>query len=376
MYLTVEENGEPVAASLLEIHRSRLSTFAIIHDGPLCDLHDKELTRFFITKLAELAKSKGATQLDISPENIYRLRDSYGAVLPGEPADDEIELLKSLGFEHTGFDVGYSAVPRWRYLKDLTAFQTPDQLLASYSKNTRRNVKIAANSGVEVRSLKREELDMFHGICGMSSRKQHFENRPLEYFQAFYDNFGERAEFMVAEVHLDQYLQSWQSKLEKFEHDLARLEKSLETTKYPDDVKKKLAVARKNVTSAHRRIDDANERIACDGEIVPVSVGLFVWHKRELVYLFSGSDERYAKFYAPTALQHEMMSECLRRGVDRYNFYGISGVFDDPNDSGRGVLEFKQGFNGYVEELMGEFVLPVRPVMFRAKTMLRKLLGR
>ena len=33
--------------------------------------------------------------------------------------------------------------------------------------------------------------------------------------------------------------------------------------------------------------------------------------------------------------------------VSRYNFYGISGVFDDPNDEGRGVLEFKQGFNGY-----------------------------
>lgn len=93
------------------------------------------------------------------------------------------------------------------------------------------------------------------------------------------------------------------------------------------------------------------ERIARDGEVVPVAVGLFMWHERELVYFSSGSDDRYAKFYAPTALQHEMMSRCLERGVTRYNFYGISGVFDDPEDDGRGVLEFKQGFNGYVEEL-------------------------
>ena len=50
--------------------------------------------------------------------------------------------------------------------------------------------------------------------------------------------------------------------------------------------------------------------------------------------------------------------------------------FDEPEDEGRGVLEFKQGFNGYVEELMGSFVLPVRPLTFKLKTALRKLLRR
>lgn len=51
-------------------------------------------------------------------------------------------------------------------------------------------------------------------------------------------------------------------------------------------------------------------------------------------------------------------------------------MFDDPNSEGRGVLEFKQGFNGYVEELMGSFVLPVRPLAFKLKTSVRKLLRR
>ncbi len=27
---------------------------------------------------------------------------------------------KNLGFIHDGFTIGYTAVPRWRYLKDLT----------------------------------------------------------------------------------------------------------------------------------------------------------------------------------------------------------------------------------------------------------------
>ncbi len=69
-----------------------------------------------------------------------------------------------------------------------------------------------------------------------------------------------------------------------------------------------------------------------------------------------------------------MLHLCIERGVNRYNFYGIDGIFDDPDSEGRGVLEFKQGFNGYVEELLGEYTAPVRPVVFAAKSLARKLL--
>ena len=93
--------------------------------------------------------------------------------------------------------------------------------------------------------------------------------------------------------------------------------------------------------------------------------------------------ERYKPFYASALLQHRAMADlCMARGVERYNFYGISGVFDDPDDEGRGVLEFKQGFNGYVEELPGEFTLPVRPLVYEAKQAvhhvldLRRLMGK
>ena len=70
---------------------------------------------------------------------------------------------------------------------------------------------------------------------------------------------------MVAEVHLDRYLQSWEEKLAKFSKDVERWERSLEHTKYPDDVRKKLDTAQKNVESARRRIEDANLPEPCSG---------------------------------------------------------------------------------------------------------------
>ena len=132
---------------------------------------------------------------------------------------------------------------------------------------------------------------------------------------------------------------------------------------------------RKKHEAALRRVETAHEYEAV-GAHIPAAAALFIWHPRECVYLFSGSDATYAKFYAATAIQHHVMDECIERGCTRYNFYGINGVFDDPNDPGRGLLEFKQGFEGYVEELMGYFEMPVRPAVYAAKRLAHKLLGR
>lgn len=371
-----DESGKPVAGAMIAYTPSRLGFEGSIWLGPLCDPHNTAMLQAMTKAIADDARSRHAISVSCWPDDVYRLHDSDGG--PSAAADDAMMTsYAAAGWKHGGFTRGYdSVINRWVYVKDLTGFADADALLASYSKNTRRNVKIARNSGVEVRKMTRDELGTFHDICEMSSVKQHFANRSLEYFQRVFDMFGDDAEFIIAEVHLDRYLASWQDKVAKGEKDVARLTKSLQTTKYPDDVRKKLDTANKNLEASRKRVVDANERIARDGRVVPVAAGLFMWHKRELVYFSSGSDERYAKFYAPTAIQHEMMSRCLERGITRYNFYGIDGVFDDPNSAGRGVLEFKQGFNGYVEELAGEFTLPVNKLLFFLKETAAKLLKR
>lgn len=90
----------------------------------------------------------------------------------------------------------------------------------------------------------------------------------------------------------------------------------------------------------------------------------------------------YKPFYASALIQHEAMLRYCVQGVepfghvDLYDFYGIDGIFDDPDDEGRGVLEFKQGFNGYVVEMPGDFMKVLRPVTYRAQRLAHKLLGR
>ncbi|RSX55078.1 FmhC protein [Bifidobacterium dolichotidis] len=389
-FTAVKENDQIVAAALLAVYGSSLTKFASVTDGPLCDFDDAELTKFFLDELIAYAKKQGAVHLDFTPEQTYCVRTDLGEEVTEEvpaipadlmslakPDDAAVANIKAEGFAHEGFTIGYTPVPRWRFVKDVAPFADAQALLASYAKNTRRNVKIAKNSCVKVRQLKRDELNIFHDICDLSSERQGFTNRTLTYAQQIFDMFGDDAMFMIAEIHMQEYIKAWQTKLDTANKQIAQIEAEQEAGHELGDKKlNKLRTAKQNAEAAVKRIAKAKQHIEEDGEIVPVAASLFLVQPREMVYLMSGSNDKYAKFYAPTALQHWAMSWCVEHGIKRYNFYGISGYFNDSHAEGAGVLEFKQGFNGYVEELMGEFSIVLRKGVYRLERIAHKILGR
>lgn len=403
-YLGVFEDGRLVAATQLELHRSRLSTFAEIHDGPLCDFHDRELTAYLFDAIRERARAAGAAQVEVTPEAPYRIRTSAGDVLPEDPEaplpaevpagsrrgpdDESLENLKAAGLVHEGFDRGYSAVPRWRYVKDLTGIEDEDALIASYNKKAKRDVRTARASFVSVERIGRDELPTYHHICELSCEKQGFENRPLAYFEQLFDTLGDAAEFFVAYLDVPAYLSSWEQKrdalladIERYEAAIAEIESANQSGqgqyRSTKKVSRQMADAQEKYESSLRRIDDARAALDAHGGTgrIPAAAALFVWHERECVYLFSGSDQSLAAFCAPTLVQHKIMCECVERGCSRYNFYGIDGIFD-PTSPGYGLIEFKQSFNGYIEELLGSFNMPVRPAVLAAKRLAHKILGR
>ncbi len=66
-------------------------------------------------------------------------------------------------------------------------------------------------------------------------------------------------------------------------------------------------------------------------------------------------------FGCPHFVQWEMIRYAKENGFHRYNFYGISGNFDK-EDPSYGIYDFKKGFTGYVEELIGEHELCIMPI--------------
>ena len=103
---------------------------------------------------------------------------------------------------------------------------------------------------------------------------------------------------------------------------------------------------------------------------------LMVYLPHEATYFIGGSVTEFQKLPAPFLLQYEAMLRTLKRRINKYNFYGINGDFDGSD----GVLRFKQNFNGYIVEKIGNYVYYPQPRRYRLiksiKDLANRLLGR
>lgn len=103
---------------------------------------------------------------------------------------------------------------------------------------------------------------------------------------------------------------------------------------------------------------------------------MFMLYGDEVVYLFSGSDEKYMKeFNAQYAIQWHMIKYAAEHEYKIYNFYGIHGL-PDKSDPDYGIYDFKKGFGadyGRIVELLGTFELPVNKPFYYLHQLLSKL---
>ena len=121
----------------------------------------------------------------------------------------------------------------------------------------------------------------------------------------------------------------------------------------------------------------ARERSEKDVSLIPLSVGMFITYGNEVIYLFSGSDEKYMKEYnAQYLIQWHMIKYALGHKFKTYNFYGIQGL-PDKSSKDYGIYDFKKGFTsdetGRVIELIGSYELPINIPFYHLHQLLSKL---
>ena len=341
-----------------------------INCGPVStNPHDLQ---HFYHELKTYAKENGALELIVKPYETYQTFDSNGQ--PSSPERPElIQELTDLGYEFDGLQTGYpGGEPDWHYVKDLTGLTEKD-LLKSFSKNGKSTVKKASTFGIQLKKLKRDELNIFKEITSATSERREYSDKALDYYQDFYDAFGNQADFMIATLNFQDYLQHLQNDQKKLEQKIKKLEADLEKNPQSEKKHNQLREFSSQFESFETRKAEAQKLIDKYGTEDQVLAGsLFIYTPQEATYLFSGSYPEFNKFYAPALLQEYVMKEAIKRNIPFYNFLGITGQFDGSD----GVLRFKQNFNGYIVRKMGTFRYYPQPLKFKLLRLLKQLLRR
>lgn len=367
-YVGIKDCNELVGAAMLLSIKRRMNRYEFYSPrGILVDFDNKKYLDFFLTHIKEYVRKNKGYVFRMDPYVIYKERDIDGNIVEnGLDHTWLVEYLKGFGFRKLQNDeleqVG------WMFSLDLEG-KDKETILKEMKPNTRNIIRKAQKFGIEIKELKYEELDRFLDIMVETGERKHFTIRNLSYYQNMYQLFHDQGQikYVVTELNLKSYIKKLQKEIKQKQEEFDRLNDA----KYNDG---KRGALNQEIAALHKKIEDAKRiQKSTKKDVITLSGSMFIMIKPEIIYLSSGNYQEYMNFNSQYLIQWDMIQYGIKNGFKKHNFYGIpANISEKPKDYG--IYEFKRGFNGYVEELIGEYELPIswHYFLFRVLHRIRK----
>lgn len=357
-YVGIKDNNKICGAAMLLSKKKKLNTYEFYSPrGILIDYNNQKYLNFFIKELTKYLKKHKAYSLRIDPYIIKKERDIDGNIVEnGLDNNQVITNLEKLGFKKK--KVNDTEQVTWMFSLDLTN-KTEEDLLKDMRASTRNKIHKVEKSGIKLKELPKDELDKFIGIVDKTAKRKNFKSKSKAYYEEMYNLFSTKNEikYYITELNLAEYVERLTTELN---------EKQLKLTNGNlNDKKKDILI--KEIASLNSKINEAKAiRTKTNNDIITLSGSMFILVYPEIIYLAGGNDEDYLKFNSQYLIQWELIKYGLNHSFKKHNFYGIPENINKHPDN-YGIYEFKKGFNGTVEELIGEYELPINPIYYLYK---------
>ncbi|MHA4819268.1 lipid II:glycine glycyltransferase FemX [Streptomyces aculeolatus] len=317
-------DGRELVGAGLVLHRPvpRLDRFtlAYVPEGPAVDWTGD--VGAWLDPLAARLRAHGAFAIRLGPpvrtstwsagqvkEGLADPGISRFTEMPGHWADPVgahvTDRLRDAGWLPQSPEDGFgTGHPQFKFEIPL-AGRTEDDVLTGMNQQWRRNIKKAARAGVEVTAGEGPgDLAAFHALYAHTAERDRFTPRPLRYFETMFAALGAE-----------------------------------------DPGRIRLYLARH------------------EGDLVAAAVLVRVG--AHAVYAYGASSTGKREVRGSNACQWAMIRDSLAAGCDVYDLRGITPTLD-ADDPHAGLIKFKAGTGGQAVRYVGEWDLPLRPVVYRA----------
>ncbi|UTH13109.1 aminoacyltransferase [Macrococcus equipercicus] len=366
VYLVGVKEGEQVLAACLLTSARALKFFSYFysHRGPVMDYTNAALVDLFYSELIKYLKVRKGLFVLVDPHILMNYRNHEGELMQHFEVEDFISHLAQLGYRHKGFTVGYSMDSQARWLSVLDIENKDEaQLLKAMDYQTRRNIKKTLEMGVKLRDLSIDETETFYRLFKMAEDKHGFSFRKYDYFVRMQETYGDKCRLVLSYIDLDEYLDRLKNEQQQMQQEFAVSSKELAENPDFRKLKNKHNEQDKKLQVLAKKIKETESLRASDGAILVLASALYIHNNHELYYLSSGSNPKYNQFMGPYNMMWQMIQYAQSLNLKKYNFYGVSGDFTEKSPD-LGVVKFKKGFNAVVEEYIGDFEKPLRPLFY------------
>ncbi|MDU5914097.1 MAG: peptidoglycan bridge formation glycyltransferase FemA/FemB family protein [Anaerococcus vaginalis] len=353
--LALVDNGNILAVGMTLIRKLFISKRIDLFVGAYA--LEEKYEYIFYDKLKDYAKKMGAIKLLVKPDKLYSTMDQEGNIISYGNLDF-VDKMKEAGYiENDGSIINNYGISNYQFVKDISEFLPDDEekLLKSFNNNARRKIKKAKELDIRVRPIKREELEDFKKLTEDTARNQGFSDKSLKYYTKFFDEFKDDVEYLTAEIDLDRSIKK-----------LKDLIGSLD----PNSKKNT-----QRIKSLEKDVKDLEEyKKDSDSNVINLANMILIYQDDEAIYFYGGSIEKYHKLPGAFILQYEAMLRTMKRNLPTYNFFGVffEGDNHDVNSS-KGILRFKQNFNGYIIMKSDAFLYYPNPTKYKLLMKIRSI---
>ena len=370
------ENGEMKAAAMVLLQSAaRIFREAFIPRGFLLDWNNEELIQEFSNALKSYLASEKVLYISMSPYLAMQERDENGDLVEGVMNDEAAaDYLRKAGWTVVRAKQGYDETQdaSWMSVLDLRG-KTADQLLKEMDQQTRWSINRAGKFDLIVEKTDSwENLEAFAKMMKHTGERNGFHTDDADYYKKILDAFQDQAELVLCWFDAPRFISSQQKLYDQAKADLEVCEEKLAEMPNSKKFVKKKKVSLEAMELAEKKMQEAKDLEAKHGSRILLAGSLFLSAGNEMTYLTSGAYGDFMQYNAPYLIHMHQIRKAIERGLDFYNFYGISGYFhkDEP---GYSLFAFKKGFGCKIVELMGQAYLPVRPAEFALYNKLKKI---
>lgn len=354
----VYDNGKLVASSLVLIKPLPLHfTMMYIPRGPILDYTNEQLVSFYFNSLNKWAKKYKCLFITFDPGIIIRDFTLDQQDVPySESMQMIMDILAKNGAVHKGFTMNIKDTIQARFQANVYA---KEDFMKSLPRHTQRLMKDATKRDVKVIRVGRDRIQDFADVVALTEQRKHVNLRNQDYFYRLMDTYGEDCYLFLAEVDIQSTLKRLYKEKEVNDKELIEIQdkKAPKKLRRLQDIEKSLA---KDIHEFEQFSKEYPSKTVIAG-VLSIRFG------DTLEMLYAGMNSNFKKFMPQYYLYPSIMEYAFNEGCKFANMGGIEGDLQD------GLTKFKSNFNPNINELIGEFDLPVNKLLYNLSQLAYKM---
>ena len=324
-------------------------SYFYIPRGYTIDFKDYKLLEEFTKRIKEFAKPHKAIFFRMDPAIKLHTINELAEKIDGDNNYELVDFLEKIGFKHRKLTKFFETTqPRYTFRMDLT--KNIDEIIMSYSKTARNNIKRADSYGVTVKVGEREDISEFVRLMKMTEKRQNFYSHTESFYYDFYDVFSKNnhLKLLLAELDFKNIVEVIDSKIE--------------------EVSKKKKIDTDHLNKLKKEKEFFLEKLKIKEKAI-VSAYIMVYYGNKSWYLYGANDMEYKDAFSNYKIFDYQVKMAKENRIEIFDLFGTIG--DPKADTNLiGIHDFKKKWGGEYTEFIGEFDFVLNKLMYFAFTKL------